>query len=394
MTEREASLRELLDMARLDSLPERESQVLALRYGLPDAKTNTLEEVGRRFGLTRERARQIVLRAHRLVVSKALSELRKGLTNQPCARLALFAREFVCPERENLGQRLAALITQEFPGLFPTAQVIRFVASLAYADLEPAKDDIDAALTVLREQHERRMKRELALDRFKKLVSYVNWPASPKRIDDEDMADMRRGDNESLTAIAGSFYSDKMSHSVNYRSELELNFYRFLEQIDEVVEYHERPFGLPYESEGRRIIYYPDLFILLRNRRGIVVEIMPVFRMALWRNLVTFDSLHNYCLKVGFGLLVTDGYGCLEQMRQYKVEQRYTREVMRNLRKRGTLDWNTYRAIRDKYHAKRNDFVGLVVRNKLVWQLWPFKLSLSNPETPANISAYRKSSSR
>ena len=43
----------------LDSLPERERQVLELRYGLSGLEPLTLEEVGQAFGVTRERIRQI-----------------------------------------------------------------------------------------------------------------------------------------------------------------------------------------------------------------------------------------------------------------------------------------------------------------------------------------------
>ncbi|HET9323030.1 MAG TPA: RNA polymerase sigma factor RpoD [Gaiellaceae bacterium] len=43
----------------LDSLPERERKVIELRYGLLGAQPFTLEEVGRAFGVTRERIRQI-----------------------------------------------------------------------------------------------------------------------------------------------------------------------------------------------------------------------------------------------------------------------------------------------------------------------------------------------
>jgi len=43
----------------LDALPERERQVIELRYGLRGHDPLTLEEVGRAFGVTRERIRQI-----------------------------------------------------------------------------------------------------------------------------------------------------------------------------------------------------------------------------------------------------------------------------------------------------------------------------------------------
>jgi len=49
----------------LASLPEREREVVAMRYGLSGAEPQTLEEIGRRLGLTRERVRQIELESLR-----------------------------------------------------------------------------------------------------------------------------------------------------------------------------------------------------------------------------------------------------------------------------------------------------------------------------------------
>jgi RNA polymerase primary sigma factor len=43
----------------LDTLPTREREVIEMRYGLSGGKARTLEEVGRAFGVTRERIRQI-----------------------------------------------------------------------------------------------------------------------------------------------------------------------------------------------------------------------------------------------------------------------------------------------------------------------------------------------
>ena len=52
----------------LATLTDREAKVLKMRFGLHGAKALTLEEVGREFGVTRERIRQIE--------SKALRKLR------------------------------------------------------------------------------------------------------------------------------------------------------------------------------------------------------------------------------------------------------------------------------------------------------------------------------
>ncbi len=57
----ELELRSQALTAALASLPEREREVVVLRYGLGGIEPKTLEEIGRTLGLTRERVRQIEL---------------------------------------------------------------------------------------------------------------------------------------------------------------------------------------------------------------------------------------------------------------------------------------------------------------------------------------------
>jgi RNA polymerase primary sigma factor len=59
----EDSLRSQTLADALRSLPERHRAVVILRYGLDDAEPKTLEDIGRRLGLTRERVRQIEVEA-------------------------------------------------------------------------------------------------------------------------------------------------------------------------------------------------------------------------------------------------------------------------------------------------------------------------------------------
>lgn len=49
--------------AAIDSLPEREKNIVELRYGLKDGRSRSLEEIGDMYGLTRERIRQIINRS-------------------------------------------------------------------------------------------------------------------------------------------------------------------------------------------------------------------------------------------------------------------------------------------------------------------------------------------
>jgi len=68
MTPEEYATNEILKeeiAAVLDTLQEREKEVLELRFGLIDGTSHTLEEVGKKFNVTRERIRQIEAKALR-----------------------------------------------------------------------------------------------------------------------------------------------------------------------------------------------------------------------------------------------------------------------------------------------------------------------------------------
>ncbi len=67
----------------LDTLTPRERRVLQLRFGLIDGHQRTLEEVGKRFGVTRERIRQIEAKALRPPQPQQKAERLPGVAGDP-----------------------------------------------------------------------------------------------------------------------------------------------------------------------------------------------------------------------------------------------------------------------------------------------------------------------
>ncbi len=64
----------------LKTLTPREEQVIKMRFGVGDGRERTLEEVGQRFGVTRERIRQIEVKAlHKLRHASRSRKLRAFL---------------------------------------------------------------------------------------------------------------------------------------------------------------------------------------------------------------------------------------------------------------------------------------------------------------------------
>jgi len=62
----------------LEKLTERERKIIVLRFGLEDGRFRTLEEVGREFGITRERIRQIEAKALRKLRHPSYSRKLRG----------------------------------------------------------------------------------------------------------------------------------------------------------------------------------------------------------------------------------------------------------------------------------------------------------------------------
>jgi RNA polymerase primary sigma factor len=75
------SLKEHLTKA-LNSLTEREAAVLRMRFGIPDGVEHTLEEVGQRFKVTRERIRQIETKALKKLRNSSRFDQLKSFTSQ------------------------------------------------------------------------------------------------------------------------------------------------------------------------------------------------------------------------------------------------------------------------------------------------------------------------
>lgn len=75
----------------IEALPERERNIIRLRYGLEDGEMHTLESIGQEYGVSRERIRQIE--------SKALETLRRPTPNNPLRELLLARSQSDQPPR-------------------------------------------------------------------------------------------------------------------------------------------------------------------------------------------------------------------------------------------------------------------------------------------------------
>jgi Sigma-70, region 4/TnsA endonuclease N terminal len=353
-------------------LPERTARIFALRFGLVDGHGRTLAEVGGGLGVTRERIRQLV--------EKGISSLRRQASsggNAACQALVHSAVAALRPDEPGITARCAVVAARELPHL-PLYQSCSLLLALAGVAKHRRKHYVQGVLSHVRVQAEE-IKSAHALRRreqaFVALVDSAFWPSRSARVDTPILRAARLID-ESDEERGGRFASDKMRRWIRYESELERHFLREADALPLVVAYQEQPLAVEYELGGEIRIYYPDVLLRLNDGRVLVVELKPRFQMALHANLAKWRAAIRFCHARGWGFLITDGRRSIRPYLERGIDRGFSERVTAAVRQAGTVDWHTYRRIRDAHGATSEDFIALVLQRRLQWSLAPFRLRL------------------
>ena len=371
---------EYFTLVQDEALTSRESHIFDLRYGFANGEPHTLEQVGEALGVSGERIRQILQRVHRKIYFKGRRQISKGQLAEASARLLLYLERTVRPAEPGNLDRIFDFARNELAYLPQGTHALPLLIYLLYGRGAQAEE----YLSKLIHQHRQEV---IALRRaaksdsdFKNLLAYIIWPHGMTRgshtFEVVSKLSRQREVSPDSEGKSGTFFSQKMGRQVQHESLLELQFLLKLEQIKEIVLYQEQPFVIPYELDGASRIYYPDVFFVFEDGRGVVVEIKPRYQMALHENLTKWSALHQYCVQNGWGLLITDGSRSLQKLQQHEFDVEFQTALIMALEnsKDGTLSWSEYRSIRDQHNATWNDFLAVILNNGLVWRLQPFVL--------------------
>lgn len=368
---------ELFARAQESLARPRERLVVELRYGFGGGEPHTLEEIGQQLGVSRERVRQLLEKALRKIKSRGTSQIKRSKQDGECAQLLLCVRSAVDPEAEGIAERLVEFADHTVPHLPASTSALPLIVSLAFSSRNDAKAHLAEARQLVRERESVPRSRDRATTRLRELLSDVIWSDQIRLFADTEWHIFQRAREVSLDGAgnAGSFYSDKLKRDVQYESALEHDFFRCVEQVEDVLFYQEQPVAIAYSVGDTEHAYYPDLLLILDDGRGVVVEIKPVFHMALEKNLIKWRALRKFCAETGLGLLVTDGRRSIQHVQRHKVKPEFESSVLSALQD-GPLFWSEYRTIKNRFEPGRDDFVALILRHRLKWQLGPFILRL------------------
>lgn len=368
---------ELLVKAQEETFTNREITIFNARYGVGSfERRHTLQEIGETIGVTRERIRQILLKCDRKFKSRAYSQQRRGLNEKAAVQLLNYLQETVKPKAPDFTERLVSLVQAESSAIHQKEHVIDLIVHILFS--------LDEEKEVLRITHQR-----LGIHKFpitksiSRMFSRILWPSHETTISDEYIQSLHRQreikqifyeEGETGNSHAGEYFSEKLGRTVQYESDTEYMFLKRLEIHPDVIFYQEQPFCIQYESSDKNTYkYYPDIFVVLRNKRGFVIEIKPRFDMPLYKNIMKGRTLWRFCCENGFGMLITDGYHDIIELRDRPVPSEAETALLSRL-EQGSLHWDEYYELRNEFQIQVLDFLTIVLRNRLIWNRQPFRL--------------------
>jgi hypothetical protein len=363
-----------LVQAQSEVLKDRESQIFELRYGLTGKKPYKLEAIANKFNVSRERIRQLLVKSLRKIAFRGQNRIKSGKLDSPSAILIVYLRSIIRPWEENSVERLFEFAQQILTDIPSSLSLLTY---LTYPDKESRINNLIKA----RQLNLTFEKRKLESIKIQNFLSSVIHPKIKKTLDHSEfhIYSAKRSVNlNNDVSYSGEFYSEKLSREVQYESLLEKYFLLSLENANEVIFYQEQLIKINYKNiYGNDSSYYPDILFVMQDGTTVITEIKPIWKMALQDNLVKWSALREYSNKVGFGILITDGRYTIQQIQKYPVNPVFSDFVLKELQK-GIIYWDQYKHIKEIFNPKTQDFVALILKNRLIWRLSPFYLALKS----------------
>ncbi|WP_055530913.1 TnsA endonuclease N-terminal domain-containing protein [Streptomyces graminilatus] len=369
-------LRELVAAAAEDVPKERDREILSRRLGLHDQPAQTQEKVAEALGISRERVRQLQTRALRSMARSAAPASRK--TRRVLAELS-------CVDRVSLdtgpsaAERLLDLADVLLPSVTPR-QAVPLLARLAGADKVRAENLAAEAATIRMLRHEsarreatQQRRIERATERWAALETEVNWfgtlEPAPPRAELETLREENSGGRD-----FGAWHCPKLGRDVAYESETELRVVQLLSFAPQIAYYQEQPLAISYEFAGRHRTYYPDLLVATADGRCILIEVKPVYEMAMAVNVAKYRAVEAFCRSKGWGLVATDSKRTRRLLENRPVDPHVEVVLSAALDEHTELTWPQVQAALGTVPLDSLSLAALILKRGWEWSIRPYRL--------------------
>jgi hypothetical protein len=354
------------------------------RLGLLDGQT-TLESIGDTLGISRERVRQLQ--------NKALARLQSNArrSGSPAASLsAVITRIGGADSDDALALRLLNA-TDELFRCDPVWLVMAMSRMAGHSSQRAG--ELAAVAHEHRDVYRRQMREnaraqyELAtLDRFvDKWTRDAVWPDTGSTLGTtRTSSNRRRMPNNYGIGVCGSFRSEKIGRTVYFESRLEESVFTAAEKSSRVLSYQEQPCEVAYTAaDGRSRTYYPDLLVTLADGRTVLIEVKPLWQMALTTNRIKCAAGQRFAAERGWGWASVANNGRTYRDLLLRELDNRTRETLTRALATGPISWTAMQLLRLRAPITALDVAAYAAQENIGLSLVPYRLGPDGPENTA-----------
>lgn len=333
---------------------ERNVKILSEYMSLSDSKKFTLRELADIYNVSHGRIRDIV--------------------NNFCKKLKVYKGEYIC--------LLKDLEKEEFLNYFIVGIVsvynknfLKFV--LRILNLDIIYDYVIYLTKLFKENLSLSKNYAFSDSRESRLFNLISFPINLSQNNKKvfnSLHPVRCVD--SFSKYSGTMKLSKSKSKLEYESLLEKKVLKMFDSCSFVKEIKTQSLVIPFYNKGILCKYYPDIQILTKDGRVIIIEVKPLIHMMSKDTIFKFNLLKDYSLKNGYGYaLLDDRYNSFEEIINYGVSSDLEEKFFSYLNVNRYLNFKLYKDFLKNYTVCEKDIVNIVIKNqdKLEFYSRPFK---------------------
>lgn len=344
---------------------KRRSEIIRKRFKIDYEGKCTLECIGQDYNISKERVRQIIERELNFISSR-----RK--TPQKTKYFSL-VKDLFC----NLEMReIYLLFSSSHFDLYNAHYVNGLLCSLFGRKRgETIRENIKKVILNIENYKEFKKIEQQNFEESERLKSLIYFPNKKQefRGSIKKMLPLRNIHLDNINTT-GHIPLKKSYNEVPFESGCERRILKYLDANSYVTEINAQCVCIPY---GDKQNYYPDIVIKTIDNTICIIEVKPYFYMPLYKNILKFEALHNYCKERNIGYLIVDDR--LNSFFDYNdniCNATLENILLNELEKTHALNYFQYKELLKTNNLKVSMFelAQVVFNNKLKWKLNPFNI--------------------
>ncbi|MGW2663053.1 hypothetical protein ACWCW7_19010 [Nocardia tengchongensis] len=173
----------------------------------------------------------------------------------------------------------------------------------------------------------------------------------------------------------GRMYAEKLGREVTFDTALQARLLRLLDTSPQVQSFRELPTAVTYDLDGSERVHYPTAAATFADGRTVLIDVLPLAHTALHPQRTRAAASRAHAHSRGWGWLSWTGsrHGIPELLSR-KVDTHHESTLISRL-SRGPLTWPALDTFRTETDLTLLDLAALVHRHDWKWHRGPFRLT-------------------